>query len=159
MPACHPGKCSITATAATSAQGMGSDDASSHGFSAHSEAPPDRSGFEDIEDRHQPQHRSEISSRPMISLQSLLKDRLGDYILSIPPALLIGGRGGRGTHGGRGGRGGCRAGKLPSPTVSPASSSGASTPDLEVLSVSQATCDNERTRSQRRSHPRGAEAI
>ena len=77
----------------------------------------------------------------MISLQSLLKDRLGDCILSIPPALPIGGRGGRGTHGGRGGRGGCRAGKLPSPTVSPASSSGASTPDLEVLSVSQATSD------------------
>ena len=58
-------------------QGMGSDDAtaSSHGFSAHSEAPPDRSGFEDIEDRYQPQHRSEISSRPSFERQKLTAEQ------------------------------------------------------------------------------------
>ena len=56
---------------------MGSDDAtaSSHGFSAHSEAPPDRSGFEDIEDRYQPQHRSEISSRPSFERQKLTAEQ------------------------------------------------------------------------------------
>ena len=59
---------SITATAATS---VGSVDASSHGFSAHSEPPPDRSGCEGIEGRYQPQRQGEISSRQRLEQQKL----------------------------------------------------------------------------------------
>jgi hypothetical protein len=71
-------------------QGVGSDDAGSHGFSAHSEAPPDPSGCEDIKDRCHSQHRSEISSRQSFKQQKLTAElqasrrRWGHAELSFP---------------------------------------------------------------------------